>query len=264
MNTNSLSCFFDAHCHLQDLRIFNNVEKIICRAKENGVVGFCCCGSTEKDWNDVKQLSYSYKEIIPSFGIHPWYIKEKSDTWEEKLIKYLKEVNNAGVGEIGLDHKLDKSTFSEQEIIFKKQLDIAFEYKRPVTIHCRNAFGSLLEILKFYGKISYGGIIHSYSGPPDLIKKFEDFGLALSFSCSITFPQNKRSRLSASQVSINNLCIETDSPNIKPYECKEDLNEPKNVTLVAKTISSIRNISLAEVAEYTYKNAKRIFLKDKS
>ena len=186
-------------------------------------------------------------------------LRTEARDWEKKLVALLKENPAACVGEIGIDHALDKSTFADQETVFLRQLAIAAELWRPVTIHCVRAFGRLIELLRQAGGVFQGGIVHSYSGPPELVKTLEGFGLSISFSGSITFPGSKRARASVKAVSPDRLCIETDSPDIKPNGWEAALNEPASIHLVAKAAAELLGMQLKEVAELTFRNSTRIF-----
>ncbi|HUI91108.1 MAG TPA: TatD family hydrolase [Chitinivibrionales bacterium] len=251
--------FFDAHCHVQDGRLAAGLDAVLSRAACAGVKALSCCGTSEKDWNQVRGLAEKYEAVRPSFGLHPWYVAGRSEHWADALVSHLDKMPHACVGEIGLDHALDESTFADQESVFLKQLAIAAEHKRPVTIHCRRAFGRLVELLKVHGGAFQGGIVHSFSGPAELVKTIEGFGLSLSFSGTITFPKNKRSRAALLAASRDRLCIETDSPDLKPYQCATELNEPANVVKVAETVALLLGISKEEVAARTWNNATRIF-----
>jgi TatD DNase family protein len=251
--------FFDAHCHLQDERLLATREAVFSRAANAGVKALSCCGTSEKDWGQVRELAGAHESVRPSFGLHPWYAAGRSDSWADVLVSYLKEMPQACVGEIGLDHALDESTFAGQEAVFSKQLAIATDYTRPVTIHCRRAFGRLVELLRQYGGVFQGGIVHSYSGPAELVKTLEGFGLSISFSGSVTFPKNKRARKAVAAVSPNRLCIETDSPDLKPYQCAAELNEPANIVLVAETVAVLLGIPVGELAAQTWRNAFSVF-----
>jgi TatD DNase family protein len=251
--------FFDAHCHVQDERLQAGFEAMLSRAAGAGVKAMSCCGTSEKDWARVRELAENYESVLPSFGLHPWYAAGRSEQWADALVSFLNQVPRACVGEIGLDHALDESTFADQEAVFRKQLAIAAEYKRPVSIHCRRAFGRLVELLRLHGGVFQGGIVHSFSGPAELVKDIENFGLSISFSGSITFLKNKRARKALLAVSPNRLCIETDSPDLKPYQCATELNEPANIIFVAETVASILGISKEQVAVRTWQNANRIF-----
>lgn len=259
MEANSGISFFDAHCHLQDERYGVNLETVISRAAGAGVKAMSCCGTSEKDWEQVRALAEKHECVRPSFGLHPWHIADRSEQWTDVLTSFLDKIPHACVGEIGLDHALDESTFADQENVFLKQLAIAAEHHRPVSLHCRRAFGRLVELLKLHGGAFQGGIVHSYSGPAELVKTIEDFGLSISFSGTVTFPKNKRSRTALLAVSPERLCIETDSPDLKPYQCATELNEPANVVKVAEVVASLLGISKEEVAARTWQNASRIF-----
>jgi TatD DNase family protein len=255
-------CFFDSHCHLQDGRYAGRSNDVLERGRTAGVKALSCCGTSgEKDWQAVADLAKDCKAIVPSFGLHPWFVADRSPQWLDILEKYLVENPLSCCGEIGIDHACDPSTFAAQESVFIDQLALAARLGRPVTLHCRKAFGRLLELLGRHGGVPQGGLVHSYSGPPDLVKSLVDAGLSISFSGSLTFPNSKRAHASAAVVPINRLLIETDSPDIRPYLCTTELNEPANIVRVAETLSKIRKTTVEEVAELTWDNACRIFLK---
>jgi TatD DNase family protein len=141
------------------------------------------------------------------------------------------------------------------------QLALAARLGRPVSVHCRRAFGRLVELVRRAGRQSGGGVIHSYSGPPELVKPLVELGFSISFSGSLTFPNSKRAHAAAAVVPGDRLLIETDSPDIKPYLCKTELNEPANVVAVAEALSKIRGVSVEEISAMTWDNASRLFLK---
>ena len=125
--------------------------------------------------------------------------------------------------------------------------------------HRRRAFGRMAEILVYEGGIPQGGMLHSYSGSPDMVSVFEKLGLYISFSGSITYEEHKRTRLTATVVSLNRLLIETDSPDMCPAEATDDCNEPANLMYVAQALAKIRNCSIGDIAEQTTANAQQLF-----
>src|SRR3954470_17515607 len=97
------SVLYDAHNHLQDERLAGNLDRLIKDSKEEGIGKMVVNGSCEEDWERVLGLARKFPEIVvPSFGYHPWYVKERSTEWQERLLQLLSEVTS-GVGEIGLD-----------------------------------------------------------------------------------------------------------------------------------------------------------------
>lgn len=249
---------FDSHCHLQDDRIFANADAILARSREAGVYRILCCGSSESDWNAVNKLASRYPEIVPAFGLHPWYIKARSNDWLKKLEALLVECPDSAVGEIGLDHALDEWDDEDQSMVLIEQLKLARKMERSVSIHCRKAWAAMTGILSRHG-LPNGGVIHSYSGPPDLVPQFEKIGASISFSGSITYDRNKRGRASAAVVSDDRLLIETDSPDISPKGVGAGKNEPANLVKVAEALAELRGKTVGEIADITYRNACGIF-----
>jgi TatD DNase family protein len=249
---------FDTHCHLQDDRILPGIDGVLARAETAGVSRMLCCASAESDWGIVAALAKRHSSILPAFGIHPWYLNTLSPSWLDTLESLLVKTPKATIGEIGLDHALDKRNDAEQERVFIAQLSLARLLRRPVSIHCRRAWSSLVRILRRYGEPD-GAVIHSYSGPPDLVLQLEQLGCSLSFSGSITYDSNKKVLASAALVSENRLLIETDSPDIPPCSIGKGKNEPANLSLIVDKLANLRGKSPQEIADITFRNAADLF-----
>jgi len=250
--------FFDVHCHLQDKRYAGRLPVVIGKACAAGVERMVCCGCEENDWETVRKMARQYKAILPSFGLHPLYIGTRSPAWLETLKSFLLSVPSA-IGEIGLDHSLEPRNDKDQEETFVAQLHLARELERPVTIHCRKAWGRLLEILRHAGGVRCGGVMHSYSGAPEMVRPLEELGLSISFSGAITRYGNKRGRRAIEFVSKERLLLETDSPDLAPVGAVSACNEPANLSIIAREAALLLDKPLEETAELTYKNAERLF-----
>jgi TatD DNase family protein len=225
---------FDTHCHLQDTRIESRIAGIVDRAREAGVVRMLCCGTKEQDWDAVKRLSERFPEIVPAFGLHPWYIRERTGSWLERLEKLLREAPSAAVGEIGLDHAVENRDDKDQNAVFLAQLKLARKLERPVSLHCRKAWGTLIDILQKQCGTPDGGAVHSYSGPPDLVPRLQSMNVSLSFSGSVVHDRNRRGRLSLAAVSEEFLLVETDSPDIPLPGVEPGANEPAFCDIIVR------------------------------
>lgn len=251
---------FDSHCHLQDKRLGDDISSVIDRAEKAGVKKILCCGSTEEDWDDVARLSEKFPILIPAFGLHPWYIDERSEKWLFKLEEMLVSFPSAAVGEIGLDHVIDRKDKSEQLDVFSAQIELAARYNRPVSIHCRKAWGDLISLFEEKDCVCQEGVIHSYSGSAELIDRLVKFGFFISFSGSVTFERNRKAQESVKRTRLDRLLVESDSPDIPPYGV-EGVNEPCNMINVIKRIAEIRGVDPQEIARITYENAERVFVR---
>lgn len=255
--------FADSHCHLQDERLAGQLDAVIDRARTAGVSFMVCCGASEPDWTPVADLAAKHAGVFPSFGLHPWYVMKRSPRWLETLRRMLDEHLSAGVGEIGLDHVIGPETFADQLSAFRSQVELAIELRRPVSMHCRRAWGALLETLNSMPGLPRGFVIHSYSGSVETIEPLVKLGAFISFSGSVTLSGNKRAHRSAVAVPSDRLLIETDSPDIMPVIAgtrNEDApNEPGNLPHIAAAVAALRGVSVEEIAALTVANASRLF-----
>lgn len=249
---------YDAHCHLQDSRIRGDCAGVVARAKEAGVDGMMCCGAEEDDWNEVKLIGATYGGVGVSFGLHPWYAARRGGSWLDRLRELLDQNERAGVGEIGLDHAVDRGTFDAQEEVFTAQLAEARKRGRAVSVHCRRAWERLLTIVS-REKLSVPGVVHSYSGSVELIGSLCGLGFFFSFSGAVTFERNKRGRAALAAVPADRLLLETDSPDLTPDGVNSRDNEPSNLPRVARIASALRGLPFEEIARTTSANAVRVF-----
>jgi TatD DNase family protein len=251
---------YDVHTHIQDERMDGQRREVVERAVAAGVGRIMVCGLHEGDWADVLAMAESHEALVPALGIHPWFIQYRSPSWADSLVRMLTE-SGAAVGEIGLDGMVKPRNDEDQERVFVKQLEIARDLGLPVNLHCRNAWGRMTAILKSMGGLPHGGVVHSWSGSAEMVRELEKLGAHISFSGSVTRPDNKKVQIAVKAVSRDRLVIETDSPDILPTGIDADLNEPAYVRSVLESVALLRGESLTEVAEYTYRNSEALFSK---
>ena len=250
--------FIDTHCHLQDTRIINRIDEVIQRAKDSGVTAMVCCGCCEDDWDAVVKLSRQYDCIIPALGIHPWWARGRSTMWEDRLVAYLEHYPDMMVGEIGLDHAVDGCDAADQMTLFTRQMNIAYSYNRPVSIHCRKAWGDLTAFFREQPKAGALAVIHSYSGSVEMIDELIKYKVMFSLSGSVTNPNNRRGRKNAVAVPAESLLLETDSPD-SMLSGKTGDNEPANLAAVAEAVALLRGMNVADLAAITTANAYERF-----
>lgn len=249
---------FDVHTHIQDRRVRKQREAMIARALSAGVDRIMVCGLHEGDWDQVLAMAGEYTCLVPSLGIHPWFIDSRTSSWDRVLREKIKH-SRAAVGEIGLDRMIPRRNDADQEAVFITQLDIAREFGRPVNIHCRKAWGRMIGILKERGGLPHGGIIHSWSGSVEMVRELEKLGASISFSGSVTRPDNKKVQKSVLAVSPDRLVVETDSPDILPSGVTAELNEPAFVKHVMEHVARLRHEDTDALAERVYRNSLRVF-----
>ncbi|CAA0826573.1 TatD related DNase [Striga hermonthica] len=265
---------FDSHCHLQDPRILTLAPKLIKETLEIGVAHFAVNGVSEKDWHLVEKMSKTYPSVIPNFGLHPWFITERSPDWLITLKNFLLANPAAAVGEIGLDRgsKAKEIDFSDQVEVFRQQLQLAKEINRPASVHCVRAFGELLGIMESMGPFPSGVVLHSYLGSAEMVDRLSGLGAYFSFSGFLMSLKESKAKRIVKSVPMDRILLETDAPDARPKSGgslflveegegteEESLNHPGNIRSVLKYVAGLLEMEEKELAELSYDNAVRIF-----
>ena len=251
----------DAHNHLQDPRLEGIREDLITTMIAHGVSRCVVNGTSPEDWPQVAQLAELYPElIIPSFGLHPW--KNPSPNWQQQLTSYLDTVPHACIGECGLDRWIKGYDIELQREVFTAQLDLASQRNLPLSIHCLKAWGLLMEILESRPLPQRGFLLHSYSGPAELIPRLAELGAYFSFSGYFLHQRKQNVRDAFSSVPSDRLLIETDAPDMLPpdngndHPLENQLNHPANISKIHDEASAFLDVSSVP------KNFQRFFESD--
>lgn len=247
---------FDAHCHLADAALRSDLGNVLARAAEAGVSGLVCCGTSPDDWQSVCELPQQFPQILPMVGIHPWWVTAHWRAEFQTLGERLRENPRAGLGETGLDFQPRLINRAEQEASFAAHLDLARELNLPVAVHCVQAWGPLLAILRTHPAPKV--LLHAFGGAAQLIPELIELNCWFSFSGAVTNPRMKRMREAAVAVPARRLLIETDAPDFPPAGCAQP-NEPANLVQVARTLAAWRGVSVEELAAQTVAVAEDFF-----
>ena len=138
-------------------------------------------------------------------------------------------------------------------------MELAWEIRRPVAYHIREAHGDMLEIMKDMKSRLTGGIIHCFSGSAEMAKEYLKLGYYISFAGPLTFRKAPKLQEAARMIPRDRLLIETDSPYMAPEPVRGQRNEPGYVRFVGLKLAELRGEAPEEVAAYTTENAMRVY-----
>ena len=206
--------YYDAHLHLQLLPQLPGPETLA-EYRDAGIAKMVVNGSREQDWEIVERLAKD-PLVRPAYGLHPWHVANRSDTWYERLVDCLDRWTDALIGEIGIDKWIRTSSLKEQIPVFIKQLDLALERAIPPSIHCLQSWGTLLEILRDRGPFPQGFLLHSYGGPAEMVEPFAQLGAYFSLSGYFARADKAKKLEAFRVVPKERLLIETDAPDMLP------------------------------------------------
>jgi TatD DNase family protein len=257
---------YDAHNHLQDPRLDAHRAALLAAPTAHRMV---VAGSGEEDWPDVATLAQQNACVLPSFGVHPWYVREQSPDWRERLEALLAQFPQAGVGEIGLDRWISDADVALQQRFFTEQLALAARDNRPATLHCLRAWGLMEETLRATPRPERGFLLHSYGGPAEMVPSFVRLGAYFSVSPYFLHARKARQWATFAQVPLDRLLIETDAPDMWPpteinsHPLRDgqghEINHPANLGLMYPAVAQLRGMVGEDLAVVVQGNFQRLF-----
>lgn len=250
--------YIDTHAHLNFEKFKDDWAEAVDRSFDSNIGAIIIPSSNLETSIKALEIAKHYdKGVYAAIGLHPIHVKEEEfdSAAFEKLIKNPKVV---AVGETGLDYYYDRTSKEQQKELFRKHLNLAQKYAKPMIFHSRDAGEDVLSLL-MEEKNDFSGVMHCYQGNWQFAKVLLDMGLYLSFTGLITFTKNSNTLEVLQKVPLDRLMIETDCPYMTPEPYRGQRNEPAFIAEVAKKIAEIKKISAEEVAEQTSKNAIGLF-----
>lgn len=249
----------DTHTHLYAEEFNADRKSLIEKAIANGITEFYLPNIDSGSIAPMLALEQEMPEnCFAMMGLHPCSVNAGWKTELETVKKWLETRKFVAVGEIGIDLYWDKTYFEAQKTTFRQQIDWALEYNYPISIHCREAFDPIYEILGSY-KTLPKAIFHCFSGTLEQAKRILDLGgFKLGIGGVVTFKNAGLDKV-VEQIGLEHLVLETDAPYLAPVPFRGKRNEPAYILEVARKIAQIKDISLEEVAKITTQNAKYIF-----
>ncbi len=310
--------FFDCHTHTQFHAFADDYRDVINRALAKNV-WLINVGTQADTSKRAIEVAHEYKEVVmATLFLHPINTEKSYQDVKElgtgdkaqeftsrgeefsydKYLELAKDPKVVAIGECGLDYyRLGEETKKRQAETFIKQIELAYDVKKPLMIHCRSgvperaspqygagrqAFSDLIALLNSKSSIlnSPPGIIHFFSGTSEDAKKLLDMGFSFTFGGVITFP--KKARLPAGAflspvasakgeakegdydeaikiIPIDRILSETDAPYVAPAPYRGKRNEPAYVVEVVKKLAELKKTSIEEMENRIFTNAKNIF-----
>ena len=260
---------YDSHNHLHDDQLRPHREAIFMALKNEGVARVVVNGTHERDWPEVLALALAHPSVIPSFGLHPWQVPQRSPDWQRNLLEHLEQIPSA-IGEIGLDRwkaDLDPRT---QEEAFLWQWRLAAARHLPASVHCLRAWGRLLELLSAEPRPRRGFLLHSYGGPAEMVRPLARLGAYFSISGYFAHERQARRRETFRQVPADRLLIETDAPDMAPprqsapypltdTSSGEPINHPANLIFIYRFTAELMGESVEGLAARVRANFQQLF-----
>jgi TatD DNase family protein len=269
----------DAHLHLQDPRLQAHLPALLDALPALGIRSAVTNGTHAGDWSAVAALAHARSWIIPSFGLHPWWVAQRQPDWADGLERMLRAHPHAAVGEVGLDRwSLTAPTarlpgppasLADQAEALRVQWSLAAGLSRVVTLHGLRVWPELVALLRECPRLTRGFLVHAYSGPDSLVPALLDLGAHFSFNAGIAFrPGSVGSGLFAG-LPADRILVESDAPAMPlprdrqrftlPPDEHGDVNHPGNILVAYAALAAERRTEVPALAATVAANHDRLF-----
>ncbi len=248
----------DSHSHLTDIQFKEDVSNVVTNFLNAGIDRVITVGCCPQSNNEVIKLANKHESIYCAVGVHP---EECEKYNEQELENLLINRNNklVAIGEIGLDYHYTKENKEKQIEVFISQIKLAKKYNLPMIIHCRDAFGDMLQILKEHAPFKAGAVMHCFSGSLEFAREILKLGVKISFTGTVTYKNAKNVQEVAKNIPLDSFFFETDCPYLSPQSVRGTRNEPKNVKEVYEFVAALCGIEIEEFKTIIDNNAKQFF-----
>ena len=287
--------YIDVHTHAHFAAFAEDWQAVIDRAVGHNI--WLINVGTQKDTSlRALEVARGYpKGVYATVGLHPIHtaksyhdVEELGGSDEAKGFtsrgeafdyEYYKKLaldpKVVAIGECGLDYyraTSDPSTSfgaskghearETQKKVFLEHARLANDVKKPLMIHCRpsgktdDAYEDLLSLVTDYSLL-VTPVFHFYVGSPAMTEKLLESGAYFPFGGVVSFARDYDQ--SITMIPLDRILSETDAPYVSPVPYRGQRNEPAYVIEVVKKLAELKGVSLTEIEERIFENAKTVF-----
>jgi len=249
----------DSHCHLDQPPLEENIKEIIFRSKKVGIEKLLTISTTIESFKKILSLVNYDPIIYGTFGIHPHETDKELLSKEDIIEKFSSNKKIIGVGETGLDFYYNNSAKEKQLASFKNHIEAAIKLKIPLIVHSRNAEVETFNLLNDYKDKEIKILMHCFTGSNNFAKKLLKFDTYFSASGIITFKNSIDLQNTFSEIPLDRLLIETDSPFLAPDPMRGKKNEPSYLKFTLEKLAKLRQTEIANLDKITTNNFNKLF-----
>lgn len=252
----------DSHCHLDFPEFDHDRDTVLQHAAAGGVQRLVLAAVSRQHWARLWNCVEQYPACYGTLGLHPYFIAKHQPTDIAALREQLVSRQHpklCAIGEIGLDYQLPDLPVNIQQFYFEEQLKLAQEFNLPVIVHVRKAHAACIATLKRF-PIARGGIIHAFNGSYEQAVEYRKLGFLLGIGGAYSWPAARKLRAMLLRLPLDQLALETDSPDMAPAFAARQRNSPEHLPRLCQLLAEdVLNIPATQLAQQTSDNVKRLF-----
>jgi TatD DNase family protein len=247
----------DSHCHLDVDAFDGDRDDVIARARAAGVVGQVVPAIDAAGWPKLRAVCATQPGLFPAYGLHPIFLAAHRPGHLVGLRDWILRERPVAIGECGLDFFIDGLDREQQSDYFEAQLRLARDCDLPVIVHARRAVEAVIVAIKRIGGLR--GVVHSFPGSREQAQQLHALDFMVGLGGPVTYPRAHRLHRLVETLPIEQLLLETDSPDQPLASHRGERNEPARLPGVLDVIARLRDAEPAAIAAATTANAERLF-----
>ena len=249
---------FDTHAHYDSGAFNADRDGVLAALPAAGVTLVVNPGCDLESSRQAVALAERFPHVYAAVGIHPSDCGGCGETEFEELKALCRHEKVVAIGEIGLDYYWQDNPPREfQQMVFRRQIELALALDLPIIVHDREAHGDSLALVLEYPALR--GVFHCFSGSPEMAEALIKRGWYLGIDGPITYKNARKALEVIDWLPMDRIMIETDSPYLTPEPFRGKRNDSGYVHLVAETIAQVKGVPPEEVAAVTLENGRRFF-----
>jgi TatD DNase family protein len=257
----------DTHCHLTFPDFAGRVPEVLDEAARHGVEGCITVGTTTDNALECLALAERHDRVWCTAGVHPLYADRAPHQWDN-LARAILHPRCVAWGELGLDRHHPTPDYSLQRRVLDEHIAIILATRRdapaiarkPVVLHCRDAFDELIPILRSSGLDTSRMVFHCFTGTPDDARKVLDMGAWLGFTGVLTYRNAEPVRQAARLCPLDRLLVETDAPYLSPDPHRGVRPcEPWMASVTARRLAQVKDVAWDDFHRQLDDNTRRFF-----
>ena len=238
---------FDTHAHYNDDAFDQNRKGLLDALPDAGVGAVVIPGVDVESSRSALALAESRPWLFAAAGIHPEDCAGCTAADFSAIRDLCREKKVVAIGEIGLDYYWAENPPKEfQQMVFRRQLELALELELPVIVHDREAHGDSLEIVKEFPGVR--GVFHCFSGSPEMAEELLKRGWYLGFDGPVTYKNARRAPEVVAVTPLDRIVVETDAPYMSPVPNRGRRNDSRNLPYIVEKLAEWKGISPEEMA----------------
>ncbi len=249
---------FDTHSHYDDPRFDGVREGLVASLFDRGISGIIHAAVDFKSSEYGISAAKSHDKYYAAVGIHPENLYDANGDYIKRLRDMALSCKKVvAIGEIGLDYHYEDGYDREAQIkAFREQIVLANQLSLPVIVHCRDAVGDCMDILR---ELKPKGVMHCFSGSEETAREVISLGMYIGFTGALTFKNSKKAQRVAQSLPIDRLLLETDCPYMAPEPFRGKTCDSSMIRFTAQKAAELKGMDYAELLVRTRENAQRLF-----